>query len=451
MVSGGIGSDRVSRFKIENAAPEEGTVAALTHDAEGVVKAGKACFVPGVLPGERIRFRRVRKRRQHDEGILEEIIEASPERVTPRCSHFGVCGGCALQHLDAAAQLSIKQRELRDSLFRLGSVSPHEWLAPLDGPIWAYRRRARLSARYVRKKGRSLVGFRERNKPYVADVRRCEVLAAPVGELIEPLAELLTSLEARELIPQLEVAVSERDTGIVIRHLEPLPGTDLARLRAFELRHGIHFFLQPGGPDSIHPLCAAPVTLQYELPDFAVALDFLPSDFVQINGAINRRLTSRAVELLQLDANSRVLDLFCGLGNFTLPIARRAGAVVGVEGDAALIERARANARSNAIQNAHFCVADLAVPPDPRAAWLTGLYTHVLLDPPRVGAAAMIDTVVSLAPRRIVYVSCHAGSLARDLGALCGAGKYRLLAAGVVDMFPHTTHAESIAVLERQI
>ncbi len=431
----------MSRSRIQAAEPEEGVVAALTHDAEGVVKEGKACFVPGALPGERVRFRRVRKRRQHDDGVLEAVLEPVPERVEPRCAHFGVCGGCALQHLDPKEQLVVKQRELRESLFRLGGVEPREWFEPIEGPVWSYRRRARLSARYVRKKGRSLVGFRERGAPYVADIRHCEVLAPPLGEMIEPLAALLTSLEGRELIPQLEVAVSDRDVGIVVRHLETLVATDLEKLSAFEQQHGVRFFLQPRGPDTIRPLNDAPVQLQYELPEFDLLLDFLPSDFVQINGAINRRLTSRAVELLQLDANSRVLDLYCGLGNFTLPLARHAGEVVGVEGDTGLIERARANAARNGISNAQFHVADLSQPPDPRVPWLTGSYTHVLLDPPRVGAEAMVDTLARLAPERIVYVSCHTGSLARDVGALCGPRGYRLAAAGVVDMFPHTTHA----------
>ncbi|HPF26322.1 MAG: 23S rRNA (uracil(1939)-C(5))-methyltransferase RlmD [Steroidobacteraceae bacterium] len=440
----------MSRQQRESALAEEGVVTDLTHEAEGVVKAGKTCFVAGALPGERVRFRRVRKCRQHDDGELEAVLEPSPQRVVPRCAHFGVCGGCALQHLEPGAQLAIKQRELRESLFRLGGVSPVEWLEPLAGPIWGYRRRARLSARYVRKKRRALVGFRERSAPYVADVQRCEVLAPPVGELLAPLADLLTSLDGRECIPQLEVAVSERDVALIVRHLEPLAGADLQKLRDFEQQYGVRFYLQARGPDTVRPLGDAPIVLQYGLPDFDLTLDFLPADFVQVNAAINRKLTSRAVELLGLLPDSRVLDLYCGLGNFTLPIARRTREVVGVEGDAGLIERACANAVRNGVGNARFHVADLAVAPDLRAPWLQGEYSHVLLDPPRVGAEAMLDVIARLAPRRIVYVSCHTGSLARDVGLLCGARGYRLLAAGVVDMFPHTTHAESIALLERQ-
>ncbi len=432
----------------KNVLPEEGIVGDLTHDAEGVVRGGKACFVPGALPGERVRFRRVRHRKQHDEGELEAVLEASRDRVAPRCEHFGVCGGCSLQHLSSAAQLAVKQRELAESLTRIGGVTPQQWLEPLRGPEWGYRRRARLSVRYVRKKGRSLVGFRERNAPYVADVRTCHVLAPPVGALPESLGALMTTLACRESIAQIEIAVSDFDTALVFRNLEPLSEADCARLLEFEREHGVRVYLQPGGTQTVTPLGAEPVRLAYRLPEFDLTLDFLPTDFVQINGAINTRLSQLAVELLELSPDASVLDLFCGLGNFTLPIARRAGRVVGVEGDVGLVERARGNAQCNQISNVTFHVADLSVTPDSQVPWARGSYSHVLLDPPRVGAREVLAAVAAGRPRRIVYIACHTGSLARDIGELCGVHGFKLRAAGILDMFPHTNHVESIAVLD---
>jgi 23S rRNA (uracil1939-C5)-methyltransferase len=432
---------------------ETGVVSDLTHEAEGVVRPGegdgKIAFVAGALPGERISFRRRGFHKSHDVAELVEILEASPDRVTPRCAHFGVCGGCALQHLDPGAQLAAKQQELAQNLERIGNVKPGEWLPPLLGPHWNYRRRARLSSRFVTKKDRSLVGFREKQGKYVADVRRCEVLAEPVGAMVGALADLLTGMERRASIPQIEVALSDGERVLVFRVLDPLPEADLEALRVFERTHGMRILLQPGGLHTIAPLTAGPVDLHYRLDAFDVRLDFGPSDFVQVNAAINEAMVARAIELLEVGPQDRVLDLFCGLGNFTLPLARRARAVVGVEGEAGLIGRARANAVLNGISNAEFVVADLSVAPDKDIPWMRGGFDQVLLDPPRVGAREVLSAVAHLAPRRVVYISCHTGSLARDLGVLTHELGFRLRAAGVLDMFPHTTHVESIAVLDR--
>ncbi len=432
---------------------ETGVVADLTHEAEGVVRAseagGKVVFVAGALPGERVRFRRRSFHKSHDEAELLEILEPSPQRVTPRCAHFGVCGGCALQHLDPAAQIEAKQKELAANLERIGNIQPVEWLPPLLGPHWNYRRRARLSSRFVAKKGRSLVGFREKQGKYVADVQRCEVLAEPVASLVAALATLLTGMERRASIPQIEVALSDGERVLVLRVLDPLPEPDLALLREFELTHGLRILLQPGGLDSIVPLTPGPVDLHYRLDEFDVKLEFGPTDFVQVNADINQAMVARAIELLEIGPSDRVLDLYCGLGNFTLPMARRAAAVMGVEGEAGLIARARANARLNGIANAEFTVADLSVAPDRTIPWMRGGFDKVLLDPPRVGAREVLSAVAHLAPRRVVYISCHTGSLARDLGVLTHELGFRLRAAGVLDMFPHTTHVESIAVLDR--
>lgn len=429
------------------AAAETGTVDALNHDCEGVVRGGKTAFVPGALPGETISFRRRKQQRSHDEAELLEVLTPAAERVTPPCAHFGVCGGCALQHLAVPAQLTFKEQQLREDLQRIGKVAPAEWLPPIAGPAAGYRRRARLGARYVFKRERSLVGFRERQGRYIAALEQCLVLAPPADRLLTPLSDLLTALSIREQLPQIEVAVADNAVALVLRVLAPPSDADLERLRQFEREHQVQFYLQPKGLDTIRPLRAEAPALHYGLPDFAVQLEFLPSDFIQVNASVNRALIARVVELLELRADARVLDLFCGLGNFSLPIARRAGAVVGVEGDAGLVARAAANAARNGIGNAQFHTANLAVATTARPPWLEGRFTHVLLDPPRVGAREILPAVAALRPERLAYVACDTSSLARDLGQLVHEFGYKLQAAGVADMFPHTAHIESVALL----
>lgn len=432
------------------AAEEVATVGGLTHEGEGVVRGGKTVFVAGALPGERIRLRRTRRHRQHDEGELLEVLEAAPGRVTPRCAHFGVCGGCALQHLAPAAQLIAKEGELRETLERVAHLAPRRWLAPLTGPVWAYRRRARLGAKFVHRKARVVVGFRERAAPYVADLRRCEVLSEPVGTLLEPLAALLTRLAIREQLPQIEVSVADNDVALTLRVLTEPGEADRALLEEFAAAQRVRFYLQPAGLDSVRPLGAAGAEpLRYRLPDFGLEIEFSPTDFIQVNGAVNAALVGRAVELLELGPDSRVLDLFCGLGNFTLAAATRAGSAVGVEGEPSLVARARGNARRNAIANVEFHQADLAVEPEALAPWRGRTYSHVLLDPPRVGARAVLAAVAALSPQRLLYISCHPGSLARDLMTLVHQHGFALEAAGVVDMFAHTAHVESVALLTR--
>ncbi|HEV2702554.1 MAG TPA: 23S rRNA (uracil(1939)-C(5))-methyltransferase RlmD [Steroidobacteraceae bacterium] len=431
------------------AAPEEGSVAALTHDGEGILREGKTAFVGGALPGERISFRRLRRHRGHDEGQLLEVLEPSPDRVTPRCAHFGVCGGCALQHLAAERQIEVKEQQLRDALERVAKVSAQQWLPPLRGPQWSYRRRARLGARYVPKKGKVVVGFRERLAPYIAALDRCDVLSAPVGALIAPLSAMLTGLAARESIPQIEVAVADNATALVFRVLRALPEADIAALHDFGRQHSLRIYLQSGGLDTVAPLDTAVAIepLRYALPEFGVAYEFAPTDFVQINAAINAAMVSQVLAHLELDSSSRVLDLYCGLGNFTLPLARRAGAVLGIEGDAALVARARHNALMNGLGNAQFVAADLTQSLPSNAPYLAGGFSHVVLDPPRAGALDVMPTIAHLAPRKVAYISCHPGSLARDIAVLVHEFGFVLRAAGVLDMFPHTAHVESLAVL----
>jgi 23S rRNA (uracil1939-C5)-methyltransferase len=459
-----VGNNGLSGKRLTSAAVEVATVDALTHAGEGVVRDGKTAFVAGALPGETIKFRRTRSHRQHDEAELVEVLTPSANRVVPRCPHFGVCGGCALQHLSPEGQLEARQSELQENLERLGKVTPRTWLPPLRGPVWGYRRRARLGAKFVTKKGKVVVGFRERLAPYIADVQHCDVLTPPVGNLVTPLADLIMTLQIRERVPQIEVAVADNAVALVFRVLAPPSPADLDRLREFRNAQGVRLYLQPKGLDSIHELDTPGEPLRYGLPKFKVELEFLPTDFIQINGAVNEALVSKAVELLELSPSSEVLDLFCGIGNFTLPMARHAGRVVGVEGDAALVARARHNAQRNGLENAEFHVADLArsfaSAPGKSAAtapsgsagvatptWLRKGYTHVVLDPPRAGALEVLASVASLDPQRLLYISCHPGSLARDLGVLVNEHGFTLEAAGVLDMFPHTAHFESLAVL----
>jgi 23S rRNA (uracil1939-C5)-methyltransferase len=448
-VSGGA----ATRAAAGRGEPETAEVVGLTRDGEGVVRGGKTVFVAGALPGETVTFERTRKHRHHDEGRLLEVLRPAPERVTPRCAHFGVCGGCALQHLAPEAQLALKEQELRDNLERVAHVECRSWLPALRGPVWGYRRRARLGAKYVPKKGKVVVGFRERLAPYVADVTHCDVLAEPVGTLMQALAELLGALEIRQHVPQIEVAVADNATALVLRVLRTPTEQDCAKLRDFAARHAVRLHLQPGGLDSVAELTLdgpAGGPLSYGLPDFGLELEFTPTDFIQVNAPVNRALVARAVELLHPTAESRVLDLYCGLGNFTLALARSAAQVVAVEGEARLVARARHNALRNGIANAEFHVGDLSKPTELPAAWLRGPYTHVLLDPPRVGAVPdMLAAVARLAPERVLYVSCHPGSLARDLGILVHEHGFILESAGVVDMFPHTAHVESLALLRR--
>jgi 23S rRNA (uracil1939-C5)-methyltransferase len=427
---------------------ETAEIESLDHEGRGVTHVdGKVVFVHGALPGESVRFRRTRRQRRHDEAAVVEVLRASPDRVAPRCAHFGTCGGCALQHLSHGAQLAAKARIVAEALERIGNVSPARWLAPLTGPAWSYRRRARLGCKFVEKKGRVFVGFRERGSPLLAELAACEVLAPPVGGLVAELAALVAGLGIRRRVAQVEVAVADEATALVLRVLEDPSAEDLARLREFEARHGVSLYLQRGGLETVRPLTPPAPVLRYGLEGLDAGIEFAPTDFVQVNAELNRAMVGQAVGLLAPDAEDRVLDLFCGLGNFSLPLARKAGRVTGVEGDAALVARARENAARNGISNAEFHAADLAAPSQ-AGAWAGAAYDLVLLDPPRAGAREILPVAAASRPRRIVYVSCQPGSFARDAGILCSELGYRLAAAGIMDMFPHTAHVESIALFE---
>jgi 23S rRNA (uracil1939-C5)-methyltransferase len=435
------------------AEPVEAVIESLTHDGRGLTHVdGKAVFVHGALSGERVRFRVTRVQRRHDEGTVTEVLEASPRRVEPRCAHFGVCGGCALQHLDADAQVAMKQEALADVLRRIGRVEPARWLAPLAAAPWGYRRKARLGVRWVPKKGRVLVGFRERGSSFIADLASCPVLTPVVGERLTDLARLIEGLSIRERLPQIEVAQGDGPVVLVFRVLDPPSAADLGLLAAFGEETGLRIYLQEGGIETVRPLPGQGIDLHFSLPHHNVRIGFEPTDFTQVNLDLNRRMVDQALDLLDPQPDEQVLDLFCGLGNFTLPVARRARAVVGVEGDAGLVERARRNAERNAITNARFERADLYGEPEPNPSltdWRRERFDKVLIDPPRSGAWEVLDLVAASGARRLVYVSCYPSTLARDAERLVNALGFRFVAAGAMDMFPHTAHVESMAVFER--
>lgn len=430
-------------------APAELRIESLAQDGRGVAHLdGKAVFVAGGLPGERVRVAFTRAHRDYDEAEVEEVFESSPERVEPKCPHFGLCGGCSLQHLAPASQIEAKQRALLDALQRIGGVRADRVLEPLTAPVWGYRRKARLGVRYVPKKGRVLVGFRERQGRLLADLSRCEVLVPEVGERFGELSELIDGLSVREQIPQIEVMAGDEAICLVFRHLEPLTETDREKLTGFARATGLYVALQPGGPDTIAPLWPETQPLFYVQPDFGTRVDFRPGDFIQVNADINRQMVVRALELLDIRQGEHVLELFSGLGNFTLPLLSRGARVTAVEGDPAMTERAAQNVAANGFEAAEHHAADLMAP-DPGAPWLKRGYDKLLLDPPRSGAKEMLPHIGRIAAPRIVYVSCDPATLARDAGELVDAYGYRLEAAGVMDMFPHTAHVESIALFVR--
>ncbi len=431
--------------------PETATITSVTHDGRGIADAeGKKVFVAGALEGEKVTYQRRKFRRNFDEAELLEVHEASPDRIEAKCEAFGRCGGCSLQHITPEQQRAIKDQALRDNLERIGRVTPETWLAPMTGPEWNYRRRARLAVKDVHGKGRALVGFRERHAPFITDMQRCEVLASPVDSMLTALSDLVGALSIRARLPQIEVAVAENDIALVFRVLDPPTDADLDLFRQFGETHGLRIYLQTGGLDSVALLYPGEEqeSLYYSLPEFDLRVYFEPIDFVQVNSDINQRMVHFAVEQLEVGPGDKVLDLFCGIGNFSLPLARQAGTVLGVEGEKTLTERAGENARRNGLDNVSFRVADLSKI-DGTETWVKEGWNRMLLDPARSGAAEVVTRMHLFGPQRIVYVSCHPGTLARDAGTLVHEQGYRLDAAGIIDMFPHTAHVESIAVFTK--
>ena len=428
-----------------------GIIESLDHEARGVTRLdGKTVFVEGALPGECVEYASYRRKPSYELARTLRILNPSPERVTPRCPHFAVCGGCSMQHLDAAAQVAAKQRLLEDNLWHLGRIKAEQLYAPIHGQPWAYRYRARLSVRFVLKKGGVLVGFHEKKSSYVADMQQCEILPPHLSAMLLPLRELVGRMSIRDRLPQIEVAVGERMTALVLRILEGLSPADEVLLREFADRHAVVFYLQPQGPATayrFYPLTGP--QLSYLLPEFAVEHAFSPTEFTQVNHAINRVLVRRAMTLLAPQPGERIADMFCGLGNFTLPIARAGARVVGVEGSPELVRRATGNALANGLgDRVEYRVANL-FESTPETLAALGRFDRMLIDPPREGALELIKSLDAERPRRIVYISCSPATLARDAAILVTQKDYRLRGAGVVNMFPHTSHVESIALFER--
>jgi 23S rRNA (uracil1939-C5)-methyltransferase len=416
---------------------------------------GKVIFVEGGLPGERVGFQSFRKKPKWEAATLTEIHNESALRVKPKCTYFGTCGGCAMQHLEPSAQVAIKQRVLEDNLWHIGKVRAERMMRPIYGPTWGYRYRARLSVRNVQKKGGVLVGFHERKSSFIADMKTCEILPPHVSAMLVPLRRLVETLSIFDQMPQIELAVGASVTALVMRNMAPLTAEDESKLKAFADEYGIQWWLQPKGPDTVYPFYPADVQLDYVLPEFGITMPFKPTDFTQVNHHINRVLVAKALRLLDAQPDERVADLFCGLGNFTLPIATQVREVVGIEGSTALTERALGNAKINGVaeKTAFHCRNLFEAKTEDFIA--LGKFDRMLIDPPREGAIDVCQAIVGLAethadlrPKRIVYVSCSPSTLARDAGYLVHQGGYRLTQAGVVNMFPHTAHVESIAVFD---
>ncbi|MBT5032249.1 MAG: 23S rRNA (uracil(1939)-C(5))-methyltransferase RlmD [Proteobacteria bacterium] len=430
--------------------PAEITIDSLSHDGRGVGRDvnGKVTFVDFALPGERVLYQPQRGRKDYGLGTMIEVLEAAENRTKPRCEYFGICGGCSLQHLSSEDQIAAKQDQLMSNLRKIGHVQPEIILPPLQRDVWGYRRKARLGVRDVEKKGAVLVGFREKNSSFVTHMSSCEVLHPNISSHIPVLAKALQQISCRKRIPQVEVAQGDNGVIMIVRHLEPLTSEDVAVLGRFAKASGVALYLQPGNLETVHPLYPEEgLELIYRHAGYDIEMIFKPTDFIQVNGSINEALITQVCETLAPQPNETVLDLFCGMGNFTLPLARSGAKVSGVEGDRGLIARANLNAKHNGLDNIVFHIGDLFAE-DAEYAWTGQSYHKMLLDPPRSGALEMCKRMHEFAPKRIVYVSCNPATLARDADVLVNTHGYTLKQVGVVDMFPHTAHVESIAVFE---
>jgi 23S rRNA (uracil1939-C5)-methyltransferase len=431
--------------------PVQLSIESLGHDGRGIARIdGKVIFVDGALAGETVNALYTKKHSKFDEAkIVNVVSDASEDRVEAKCSHFGLCGGCSLMHMKPEAQLALKQQTLKEHLTHFGQLTPEKWLEPLTGPLWGYRRKARLGVKHVPKKERVLVGFREKGTPYLAMLDSCEVLDQRVGPRLSELGEMIAALEAHNRIAQIEVAMDDDNVALVFRNLDELSEADQQALISYGQANDFWIYLQSGGPDTVTPIWPENPQLSYA-PEPGLKLDFAPGDFTQVNAGINEKMIPYAMELLDISADDRILDLFCGLGNFTLPIAKRVSDVVGVEGDESLVRHARANALKSDLNNAVFEQADLTKTELKDYPWAKAGFNKILLDPPRSGAFEVLHQLAALGAERLVYVSCNPATLARDAGELVNNHGYTLVSTGVMDMFPHTTHVESIALFVKK-
>lgn len=423
----------------------------LSHDGRGIAThAGKTLFIHGAMPGEKVLAKITKQHRRYSEGKVLEVLTASHDRVAPLCSHYGICGGCSLQHMNMQSQIQFKQQTLINQLQHFGHVSAETILPPLSGQPWGYRGKARLGVRYVIKKEKLLVGFREKLSNYLADIDSCAVLHPSIGPHINALAELVASLTQFEHIAQIEVAVGDHATALVFRHLNDLTDEDIEKLISFGAAHQFHIYLQPNPPKVLHKIWPTDSIerLHYLLSDYQLEMQFHPLDFTQVNSETNQLMIQQALTLLDVQATDNVLDLFCGLGNFTLPMAKTAKHVTGIEGSQTMVERGYENAKHNEINNVDFYAANL-FEPDLQWPWLQKQYDKILLDPPRTGAEAILPFLTKMNAKKIVYVSCNPATLARDAGIFVNTFGFKLKKVGVINMFPHTSHIEAIALFER--
>lgn len=438
------------RRKVLPTEPVRCVIETLSHDGRGIARDnGKAQFVDGALPGETVMAKVISSRSKFDELRTVEVLEAGDARITPPCEFADLCGGCSLQHMDSDAQIRFKEDTLREHFAHFGGIEPEYWVPPMRSPALGYRRKARLGVKYVPARESVLVGFREKRNSFLTDIDRCVVLDPRIGDRITPLREMLHGLEAYRRIPQVEVACGDHEAAMVFRNMDPLSDSDTAALISFGQAHELHIYLQPKGPDTVHRIWpeSGEERLAYQMDEFDLTMKFHPMDFTQVNAGINRTMVHRAVEWLDIQPGERVLDLFCGLGNFTLPLARSAAQVVGVEGDESMVVRGRENAELNGLSNVAFHGADLQADFTAQP-WAAEGFDKILIDPPRSGAQEVCEYLTAFGAKRIVYVSCNPATLARDAGVMVRNG-YRLVRAGVMDMFPHTTHVESMALFER--
>ena len=428
------------------------TIEDLSHDGRGIARMdGKVMFVNGALPGEEVVVKHTGGNKNFEEGITTEVITPSADRIEPECQFYHLCNGCSMMHLHPDKQIEFKQNTLKQNLLKMAKIQPQNWMSPLTDSSWHYRRRARLSVRWVIAKDKVLVGFREKNGRYVAEMDECKILQKPLDQLLQPIAEMIEKLDIKQHIAQVEASIADNDVALIFRHLKPIGIKDRSVFLNFSSNHKVRVFLQSKGPKTIIELTDNPENpepLFFEIPEYKIKMEFLPSDFIQVNKRMNEKMIAQALSLLEISENDVILDLFCGLGNFTLPLATKVKQVVGVEGEKSLVERAEHNSKINNLQNIEFHVADLRLNHE-SSDWFQKEYTKVLIDPPRSGAFEILPLIARTKADTLLYVSCHPASLARDTDYLVNELGFKLISAGVMDMFPHTSHVESMALFKR--
>ncbi len=429
--------------------PIEVVIEDLSHDGRGIARVnGKVMFVNGALPGEKVMVKHTGGNKNFEEGLVTEVLEASEDRVEAKCQYYDICNGCTMMHLAPTKQIEFKQNTLKQNLIKMAKIEPQTWISALTDESWHYRRRARLSVRWVIAKEKVLVGFREKDGRYVADMDYCEILQKPLDDLLKPLALMIEKLRIRQQIAQIEASIADEDVALIIRHLKPIGVEDEKVLLNFAAEHDVRIYSQSKGPKTIFEMTQKKKPLFFDMKEYGIRMEFLPSDFIQVNAKMNIKMINQAIELLDIQKDDVVLDLFCGLGNFTLPLAKKVKKIVGIEGEKTLVQRAVENAKLNKLNNIEFHEADLRKNHE-NSEWFKHDYSKIMIDPPRSGAWEILPLIASTNAKTLLYVSCHPASLARDADRLVNEFGYKMVKAGVMDMFPHTSHVESMALFVR--